>query len=98
MSIIFDRSVREGATCSSVQQGEPYLLVVGGDQPQLDVHVGAPLLGAQEVEQVLVPHAAQVVDLVLVLPRLLVLRTPRGQETGEHNRLVCLTSTDEQAL
>ena len=55
--------------------------MVRGDEPQLHVHVGAPLLRPQEVEEVLVLHAAQAVGLVLVLPGLLILRG-RGKARG----------------
>lgn len=47
--------------------------MVGGDEPQLQVQVVVPLLHADEVEDVVVLHAAHAVDLILVLPRQLVL-------------------------
>lgn len=52
-----------------------YLVVVGGDEPQLQVQVVVPLLRTDKVEDVFVLHAAHAVDLVLVLPRQLVLDT-----------------------
>lgn len=45
-----------------------YLVVVGGDEPQLQVQVVVPLLHADKVEDVVVLHAAHAVDLILVLP------------------------------
>lgn len=48
--------------------------MIGGDEPQLQVQVVAPLLHADKLEDVLVLHAARAVDLILVLPRQLVLR------------------------
>lgn len=56
-------------------EGQPHLLVEGGDEPQVDVDAGAALLGADELQDVVVLHPGQAVDLVLVLPRLLVLQT-----------------------
>lgn len=47
--------------------------MVGGDEPQIQVQVVVPLLHADEVEDVVVLHAAHAVDLVLVLPGKLVL-------------------------
>lgn len=47
--------------------------MVGGDEPQLQVQVVVPLLHADEVEDVVVLHAAHAVDLVLILPGKLVL-------------------------
>lgn len=44
------------------------LVVVGGDEPQLQVQVVVPLLHADELQHVVVLHAAHAVDLVLVLP------------------------------
>lgn len=66
------------------QSGEspaPYLVVVGGDEPQLQVQVVVALLHADKVEDVLVLHAAHAVDLVLILPRQPVLET-RGDGYG----------------
>lgn len=54
-----------------------HLVVVGGDEPQLQVQVVVPLLHADEVEDVVVLHAAHAVDLVLVLPGQLVLHESR---------------------
>lgn len=54
--------------------------MVGGDEPQLQVQVIGPLLHADEVEDVVVLHAAHTVDLVLVLPRQLVLDESRGTD------------------
>lgn len=51
--------------------------MVGGDEPQLQVQVVVPLLHADEVEDVVVLHAAHAVDLILVLPRQLVLDESR---------------------
>lgn len=48
--------------------------MVGGDEPQLQVQVVVPLLHADEVEDVVVLHAAHAVDLIFVLPRQLVLK------------------------
>lgn len=57
----------------------PYLVVVGGDEPQLQVQVVVPLLHADKVEDVVVFHAAHAVDLILVLPRQLVLHEERRE-------------------
>lgn len=54
-----------------------YLLVVGGDEPQLQVQVVVPLLHAYKVEDAVVLHAAHAVNLILVLPRQLVLNKSR---------------------
>lgn len=64
--------------------------MVGGDEPQLHVQVAASLLGSDELQQVLVSHPAQGEDLVLVLPRLLVLNTERGQRSGVRGQ-ACVT-------
>lgn len=61
----------------SVSTRTAYLVVVGGDEPQLQVQVVVPLLHADEVEDVVVLHAAHAVDLILVLPRQLVLDESR---------------------
>lgn len=53
--------------------------MVGGDEPQLQVQVVVPLLHADEVEDVVVLHAAHAVDLILVLPRQLVLHESRDR-------------------
>lgn len=58
--------------------GRTHLIVVGGDEPQLQVQVVVALLHADEVQDVVVLHAAHGVDLVLVLPRQLVLRGRGG--------------------
>ncbi len=58
--------------------------MVGGDEPQLQVQVVVPLLHADEVEDVVVLHAAHAVDLVLILPRQLVL-----DKSGETDADVC---------
>lgn len=55
--------------------------MVGGDEPQLQVQVVVPLLHADKVEDVVVLHAAHAVDLVLVLPRQLVLDKSRETDT-----------------
>lgn len=52
-----------------------YLLVVGGDEPELQFHASAPLLRPNELQQVIMFHPTQGIDLILILPRLLVLRT-----------------------
>lgn len=54
-----------------------YLVVVCGNEPQLQVQVVVPLLHADKVEDVVVLHAAHAVDLILVLPRQLVLDMSR---------------------
>lgn len=59
--------------------------MVGGDEPQLQVQVVVPLLHADEVEDVVVLHAAHAVDLVLVLPRQLVLDESRETFSGNAN-------------
>lgn len=51
--------------------------MVGGDEPQLQVQVVVPLLRADKVEDVVVLHAAHAEDLILVLPRELVLDESR---------------------
>lgn len=56
--------------------------MVGGDEPELQVQVVVPLLHADEVEDVVVLHAAHAVDLVLVLPRQLVLDESRQTWQG----------------
>lgn len=48
--------------------------MIGGDEPQLQIQVVAPLLDSDKMEDVVVLHAARAVDLVLVLPGQLVLR------------------------
>lgn len=59
--------------------------MVGGDEPQLQVQVVVTLLHADEVEDVVVLHAAHAVDLVLVLPGELVLQKKTGRfRTMEH--------------
>jgi len=68
-----------------------YLFVVGGDEPQLQVQVVAPLLGADEVEDVVVLHAAHAEDLVLVLPRQFVL-------DGERDGSGCCSCRQKAAL
>lgn len=50
-----------------------HLVVVGGDEPQFQVQVVVPLLHADEVKEVFMFHAVQTVDLILILPRQLVL-------------------------
>lgn len=60
-----------------LQPGQRYLVVVGGDEPQLQVQVVVPLLCADKVEDVVVLHAAHAEDLILVLPRELVLERRR---------------------
>lgn len=60
--------------------------MVGGDEPQLQVQVVVPLLHADEVQDVVVLHAAHAVDLVLVLPRQLVLG-PGKQRRGSQEFL-----------
>lgn len=50
-----------------------HLVVVGGDEPQLQVQVVVPLLHADEVKDVFMFHAVYTVDLILILPRQLVL-------------------------
>lgn len=45
-----------------------YVVVIGCDEPEVYVHVVASLLHADKVEQVLVFHPSQAVDLILVLP------------------------------
>jgi hypothetical protein len=42
--------------------------VIGCDEPEVYVHVVASLLHTDKVEQVLVFHPTQAVDLILVLP------------------------------
>lgn len=54
--------------------GVAHLVVEGCDKPQLHLQVGASLLGGNELQQVLVPHAGGAEDLPFTLPRLLVLR------------------------
>lgn len=58
-----------------------HLVVVGGDEPQLQVQVVVPFLHADKVEDVVVLHAAHAVDLILVLPRQLVLDESRETDT-----------------
>lgn len=58
--------------------------MVGGDEPQLQVQVVVPLLHADEVEDVVVLHAAHAVDLVLVLPGELVLDGEGGRHCVGH--------------
>lgn len=57
-----------------------HLLVVGGDEPELHVHVASSFLGSDELQHILVSHPVQVEDLVLVLPRLLVLENRKQTE------------------
>lgn len=73
-----DDSVRR-RRCSSAAL-TAYLVVVGGDEPQLQVQVVVPLLHADEVEDVFVLHAAHAVHLILVLPGQLVLDTSTEAE------------------
>lgn len=58
-----------------------YLVMVGGDEPQLQVQVVIPLLHSDKVEDVVVLHAAHAVDLILVLPGQLVLHKSRETDT-----------------
>lgn len=51
-----------------------YLFVVSSNEPQLRVQIGSSFLCADELQDVLVPHARKVIDLILILPRLLILR------------------------
>lgn len=55
-----------------------YLFMVSCDEPQLSVQVGPSFLCADELQDVLVPHAGQVVYVVLILPRLLILTRKTG--------------------
>lgn len=66
-----------------------YLVMVGGDEPQLQVQVVVPLLYADKVEDVFVLHAAHAVDLILVLPGQLVLHKSSETDTD----VVCLLSS-----
>lgn len=54
-----------------------YIVMVGGDEPQLQVQVVVPLLHADEMEDIFMLHATHAVNLVLVLPRKLVLQDAR---------------------
>lgn len=61
-----------------------YLVMVGSDEPQLQVQVVVPLLHTDEVEDVVVLHAIHTVDLVLVLPGEFVLEAAEhGKVSGE---------------
>lgn len=42
--------------------------MVGRDEPQLQVQVVVPLLHADKVQDVVMLHAVQAVDLILILP------------------------------
>lgn len=72
---LLPRATKQGINSEEplLHLGSAYLIVVGGDEPQLQVQVVVPLLHADEVEDVVVLHAAHAVDLVLVLPGKLVL-------------------------
>lgn len=58
-----------------------YLVMVGSDEPQLQVQVIIPLFHTNEVEDVVVLHAIHTVDLILILPGKLVL------EPKEHRKV-----------
>ena len=60
-----------------------HLLMIGGDEPQLNVHVASSFLGPDELQHILVSHPVQAEDLVLVLPRLLVLRTHQSTKVRD---------------
>lgn len=68
--------------CSSTSslRDHCYLVMVGGDKPQLRFQLAASLLSAEELQQVLVSHPAQAKDLKLVLPRLTLLSTGQRSE------------------
>lgn len=61
--------------------------MVGSDEPQFHVQVASSPLCSDELQHVLMPHPLQSEDLILVLPRLLVLRTykPLGQRSSKTN-------------
>ena len=71
-----------------------HLLMVGGDEPQLHVHVASSLLCSDELQQVFMSHPVQVEDVVLVLPRLLVLNTKHTEVRGHD----CLNTVRVQRL
>lgn len=48
--------------------------MVSCNEPQLGVQVDTSFLCAHEMEDVLMPHARNVVYLILILPRLLILK------------------------
>lgn len=59
-----------------------YLVMVGGDEPQLQVQVIISLFHTNEVEDVVVLHAIHTVDLILVLPGELVLEGEEHEEVS----------------
>lgn len=59
-----------------------HLLVVGGNEPQLHVRVASSFLSSDELQHILVSHPIQAEDLVLILPRLLVLSTHTSTVRG----------------
>lgn len=66
-----------------------YLVMVGGDEPQLQVQVVVPLLHADELEHIFVLHAAHAVDLILVLPGELILCVEGREKMQALASLLC---------
>ncbi len=62
--------------------------MVSCDEPQLNVQVASSLLCPDEVQNVFMPHAREIENVILVLPRQLVLRKTQSTSLLQHTGMI----------
>lgn len=66
----------------------PDLFMVSCDEPQFNVQVASSLLGPDEMQNVFMPHAREIVNVILILPRQLVLRKTQSTQLLQHTGMM----------